>query len=297
MAGMRQLLQRKKAVANICKVTRTMEMISTSRYKGLYDAWNSSAGFYNSLAQLAYLLITAEAPISNPLAEENESDTMAVIVIGSNRGLCGGYNNNIHKMLDVHIKRAKRLNKKLDIYVYGRKIVSHLKYRGLKIAKIFDEFEEVPDYKQAWKIADDFTGLYEKGKIGYLGIVHTRFFSVASHRAQTLTILPVTELIDDLTTRATAIWPWENSFEDFELTPSAQDIFDSAARMMIRTSIVSCFRDAALSENLARVVAMKSATDNAQKMIDELGVEYNRARQGQITGELLDITGGVEAMN
>lgn len=297
MAGMRQLLQRKKAVANICKVTRTMEMISTSKYKGLFNSWSESVGFYNSLAQLAYLLITAEEPISHPLAGENESDSMAVIVIGSNRGLCGSYNHNIFKLLDIHVKRAKRLKKKLKVYVYGRKVVSQLNYRGIEIAEVYDDFEEVPDYKQAWKIADDFSTMYQKGEIGYLGVVYTRFYSVASQHAQTLTILPVTELIDDLTTRATVIWPWELSFEDFDLSPGAWEIFDSSARMMIRSSIVSCFRDAALSENLARIVAMRSATDNADKMINELSVQYNRARQSQITNELLDITGGVEAMS
>lgn len=297
MSGMRQLLQRKKAVANICKVTRTMEMIGTSKYRELFSQWESGNSFYNSLAQLAYLLITAEEPIKHPLARENDSDTIAVIVIGSNRGLCGGYNNSIYRLLDVHIKRAKRLKKKLEVYAYGKKVVNHLRYRGIETAGVFDEFEDVPDYKQAWKIADDFSAMYEKRKISYLGIVYTRFYSVASQHAQTLTVLPVSELIDDLTTRATVIWPWELEFEDFELSPGAEEIFDSAAKMMIRSSIVSCFRDAALSENLARVVAMKSASDNGESMIEDLSLHYNRARQSQITNELLDITGGVEAMS
>ncbi len=297
MAGMRELTQRKKAVANILKVTRTMEMISTSKYKDLYDQWESSSAFYNSLAQLAYLLITAEEPIAHPLAKDNDSDTMAVIVIGSNKGLCGGYNNNIYRLLDIHLKRAKRMKKKLEIYAYGRKVISHLRYRNLEIKDVFEDFDQVPDYKQAWKIADDFALKYQNNGISYLGIVYTRFYSVGSQHAQTLTVLPVTELIDDLTTRATIIWPWELEFEDFDLSPGAFEIFDSAAKMMIRSSIISCFRDAALSENLARVVSMKSAAENAEKMIDDLSLLYNRARQGRITDELLDLIGGVEAMS
>lgn len=297
MAGIRQLLQRKKAVANICKVTRTMEMISTSRYKGYYDKWAGSLGFYDSLAQLAYLLVTADTPIEHPLMMDNSSDTMAVVVIGSNRGLCGGYNSNVLKMLDVHIKRAKRLKKKLKIYVYGKKIVSNLKYREIEVEHVYQDFDEVPSTEQSKEIGDRFSEMYQKGQISYLGVVYTRFYSVASQHAQTLTILPVSELIDDLTTRATVIWPWELSFEDFELSPGAFEIFDNAAKMMIRSSVMSCFRDAALSEHLARVVAMRSSTENAEKMIDELSVEYNRARQGQITSELLDITGGVEVLS
>ena len=98
----------------------------------------------------------------------------------------------------------------------------------------------------------------------------TRFFSPASQKAQTLTILPMLELIDDLTTRATVIWPWELVFEDFLLSPSADDIFDGLSSMMIRTAMAGCFIEAATSEHLSRVVAMRNATDNADEMIEDL---------------------------
>ena len=104
------------------------------------------------------------------------------------------------------------------------------------------------------------------------------------------------ELIDDLTTRATTIWPWELEFEDFMVSPDVKVFFDELARMMINTAISGCFLEAACSEHLARVVAMRSATDNAGEMIESLTREYNRARQGQITGELMDIIGGVESI-
>ena len=134
-----------------------------------------------------------------------------------------------------------------------------------------------------------------RGRIDRLGIVYNRFFSPASQKVQTLTVLPVVDLIDDLTTRATVIWPWELAFEDFELSPSAEDIFETLAKMIIRTSILRCFLNAAASEHLSRVVCMRNASDNADDMIKELTKDYNRARQGQITVELLDIVSGVEA--
>lgn len=296
MASTRQIQQRKRAVANICKVTRTMEMISTSRYRGYYDRWLKGQSFYNTLAQMAYLLVTAQEPISHPLMEENESGKLAVLVIGSNRGLCGGYNSNINHLVDVHVKRAKRLRKELVVYAAGKKAVNYLRSRNIKIEKVFDDFDEVPSPKQADEIADSFIEKYLNNEIEYLGIVYTRFFSLASQHAETLTLLPVPELIDDLTTRATVIWPWELNFEDFELSPGPEKIFDTLATMMIRSAVASCFLDSALCEHLARVVAMKSATDNADNMIEELTAEYNRARQGQITGELMDIVGGVEAL-
>ena len=104
------------------------------------------------------------------------------------------------------------------------------------------------------------------------------------------------DLIDDLTTRATVIWPWELDFEDFMLVPSATEIFEGLSQVIIRSSILNCFMEAAVSEHLSRVVCMRNASDNAEEMIKELSKEYNRARQGQITVELLDIVSGVEAM-
>jgi F-type H+-transporting ATPase subunit gamma len=268
-----------------------METVSAVRYRQYYKKWLESIDFYDSLAQLAYLVVTAEKSIEHPLMQDNGSKTNAILAIGTNRGLCGGYNSNIYRQIETHKKMAKRFGRKLNIYAQGKKVVTHLNNKGIEITKAYEDFEEVPSPQQALQIADDFIDQYLSGKIGRLGIVYTRFFSPASQRAQTLTILPVADLIDDLTTRATVIWPWELAFEDFLLSPSAEEIFDSLATMMIRTAIRGCFLEAALSEHLGRVVAMRSATDNANEMIEELTREYNRARQGQITMELLDIIG------
>ena len=296
MAGIRQIQQRKRAVTNICKVTRTMEMISTSRYRGYYESWQQGQRFYNSLAQMAYLLVTADKPIEHDLLKDNDSGNIAIFVMGANRGLCGGYNSGLSHLIDVHVKRAKRLRKNLRVFASGKKAIAHLKQRKIPIEKVFSDFDEVPSPKQCDEIADSFINMYLNKEIDYLGIVYTRFFSLASQHPQTLALLPLPELIDDLTTRATVIWPWELNFEDFDLSPDANSIFDTLGRMMIRSAVASCFLDSALSEHLSRVVAMRSATENAENMIDELTSEYNRARQGQITGELMDIVGGVEAL-
>jgi F-type H+-transporting ATPase subunit gamma len=268
-----------------------METVSAVRYRKYYKKWLESINFYDSLAQLAYLVVTAEKTIDHPLMYGNDSKCNVILAIGTDRGLCGGYNSNIYRQIETHRKMTGRFGKKLEIYAQGKKVITHLNNRGIEITKSYDEFEEVPTAEQAKEIADDFIDQYLTGRIGRLGVVYTRFFTPASQRTQTLTILPVAELIDDLTTRATVIWPWELAFEDFLLSPSAEEIFDSLAKMMIRTAIQGCFLEAALSEHLGRVIAMRSATDNASEMIEELTRDYNRARQGQITMELLDIIG------
>ena len=292
MAGTRQILERRRAVEDIGKVTHTMETVSAVRYQQYYKRWAGGEQFYDSLAQLAYLIVAAEQTIEHPLMLDNESDCNAILAISSDRGLCGAYNSNICHLIEVHIDMASRFGKKLKIYAKGRKVINYLNNRGIELEATYDESDELSAPSQVKAIADEFMADYAAGRIGRLSVVYTRFYSPASQRVQTLMVLPVAELIDDLTTRATVIWPWELAFEDFLLSPSAEEIFDSLATMMVRSSLSACFLEAAVSEHLERVVAMRSATDNADEMAGDLTREYNRARQGQITAELLEIVSG-----
>jgi F-type H+-transporting ATPase subunit gamma len=296
MASTRQILLRRRAVTNIHKVTRTMEMISTSRYKSYYNRRLADMQFYDTLAQVAYLLITSQELGEHPLIKRNTGQKTAILVLGSNRGLCGSYNSSVYRLVDVHAKRAKKAGQQLDIYAHGRKLVSTLHFHGIDPTKIYTDFDELPSEEQLKAMSADFIQRYVSGEISSLGVVYTRFYSVASQHAQTLTVMPITELIDDLATRATVIAPPEMMAENFYILPSPYEVFDEVAKMIVRASLRSCFIDAALSEHLARVVAMKNATENAEEMIKELTALYNRARQSQITSELLDIIGGVGAL-
>jgi F-type H+-transporting ATPase subunit gamma len=160
---------------NIAKVTRTMEMISTARYKNYYNKWAAGVDFYNMLAQTAYLLVSSPVPIEHPLMKENNSGKAAVLAIGSNRGLCGSYNNSVYRLLDVHLGRAKRMGKTLDIYTVGRKLASTLHFHHITPKKAYTEFDEVPSDPLAYQIADSFIDQYINGEIDYLGIVSRVF--------------------------------------------------------------------------------------------------------------------------
>jgi len=295
MPGTRQILQRLRAVENIGRVTRTMEMISTAKYRAYHNRRTAVVDYHDALARAGYLLVTPQVPIEHPLLKENSSGRTAILAIGSTRGFCGSYNDYICRLVEVHINAARRAGRKLDIYAPARRLIAMFNYRGIVPTKVYHNVDEIPSNTQIDEIAGDFIEQYTNGSLDYFGVVYMRYYSTASQRAQTLTILPLTELIDDLTTRATVIWPWELSFEDFYLSPSGNEVIEGLARMIIRSSIEACFMDAALSEHVARMLAMRNATDNAMEMIKELTNEYNRARQGQITGELLDIIGGSEA--
>jgi F-type H+-transporting ATPase subunit gamma len=295
MANTRQIQRRLKAAKNISKVTSTMETIAAVRYRQYYNQWSQGTEYFDSLARLAYLMITASEGLKHPLIRPNKSKTQAIIAIGSHRGLCGGYNTEVFRQIDTHVRMAARFGRDLNIYAKGRKVVNYMEHRKIAPAGIYTDFEEVPSAEQTNKIADFFIKEFMGGRIGQLGIVYNRFHSPTAQRVQTLTLLPISDLIDDLTTRSSVIWPWELTFEDFLFTSSPEDMFEMLAAMIIRSAITGCFVEATTSEYLARVVSMRNASDNADEMIEDLSKEYNRARQGQITTELLDIITGVGA--
>jgi len=296
MASIRQIFLRRKAIDSIARMTRTLEMISSARYKAYSSRWALTGAYRDALARIAYLLATAQKPLHHPLLQENSSGRAALLAIGSRKGLCGAYNSEILHLVEVHLQHAQARGKQLDIYVPRSRLESMLAFHGITPTKVYTDLDERPTDLQIRTIADDFIDQYMSGQLDYFGIVYKRFYSASSQRAQTLTILPLLELVDDLTTRSQVIWPWDLTFEDFLMTPSADRIVESLGRMLILYSIQSCLVDAVLSEHLARMIAMRNATDNAEDMIKQLTTDYNRARQTQITSELLDIVSGMGAL-
>ena len=144
MAGTRQILNRLKAAENISKVTNTMETISAIRYRQHFNTWRDGRGFYDALATMAYLIVTAEKTVDHLLMAENKSRTNALIVIGSDRGLCGSYNSDIFRLVDIHLNMAKRFNRTLKVYAAGSKVIAYLAGRGVEVADTYTDVEDIP---------------------------------------------------------------------------------------------------------------------------------------------------------
>jgi F-type H+-transporting ATPase subunit gamma len=268
-----------------------MEMMSTAKYKAYREKLSDTVDFYDALAQAAFLLISSPEPLKHPLLEENSSGHTALLSIGSDRGLCGSFNNRICRLVEGHIRSAKERGKKVDVYVSGARLIHTLHSHNIKPAKAYTDIQEMPTDLQLDEISQFFSGEYMAGRLDFFGIIYMRFYSVTSQQAQTITVLPLTELIDDLATRSKVIWPWDYTIDDFFLSPSADSAIEDLAKMIIRSAIQNCFMETILSEHIARMIAMRSATENANDMIKQLKGDYNRARQTQITAELLDIIG------
>jgi F-type H+-transporting ATPase subunit gamma len=296
MIGIRQILQRRKAVSNIRRLTKTVQIVSTAMFKSYYKRWLAVADYDEALAQAGYLLVTSDVPLEHPLLKENSSGRSAVLAIGSRAGLCGSYNNSVYAMLQNHISMAKTAGNELELYATRGKLIHLLYVHGINTTDVYSELDEVPSDAQISSIAEGFINKYVSGQLDHFGIVYMGFHSPGHQQAQTMTIMPLTDLIDDLVTRAEAVWPWELAFEDFYMTPSPNEITESIAKMIIHAMIKECFLEAYLSEQVARMIAMRIATKNAEDMIYELTADYNQARQTQITSDLLDIISGTGAL-
>jgi F-type H+-transporting ATPase subunit gamma len=296
MVGIRQILQRRRAVTNISRLTRTMQIVSTAMFKSYYRKWQNDADYNDALVQAGYLLVTSQTPLGHPLLRINSSGRTAILVIGSKAGLCGAYNANIWHLLEAHLQMAQAAGKKLEIYASASRLVQILNSRGVTPVKVYADLNDLPSDRQIRELAEPFIDQYIHGQLDAFSLVYMGFHSPAHQQAQTMTVMPLTEMIDHQITRAKAIWPWEQTFEDFIMSPSPREIIESLGAMILHGAIRACFLDAILSEHVARMVAMRMATKNAEDMIRDLTAHYNRERQTQITGELLDIISGMGAL-
>jgi len=292
MASVRKLINRRKSVANIRKITRTMEMISTARFRKSMDKALAGKPYTESITELVAALAGSGIQAGHPLLQRNrQSRRDVVLVLTSNRGLCGGYNGNIIRLAGELIKRLEKRKRIIELRVSGRKGVGLLKFRGCEIAVGYRRFDEKTSFADMKKLTDEFIDLYAKKEIDSLNVVYTFFESAAGFYPKVKEILPFTSVEHRRERKAHRI-----TSEDYLFTPNAEEILNELLPTAIQTQLFQCFNDAAVSEQIARMRAMKAATDNAEQMIRGLSQQFNRVRQTNITSAMLDIIGGVEAV-
>jgi len=294
MAKARAIVKRLKAVKNIRKITRTMELIATARFKKAMDRATEAASYTKKISEIVADLSKADLSFSHPLLTQPEEQTKNVLlVMTSNRGLCGGYNSAVLRHVTARLKEARSSGEELTIEVVGKRGMSYLKFQEMEYSKAYTNFEDKPRYDEVEEIADRYIDGFVSGNIHRLDVAYTRFETVSRQTAVLETLLPVGSIGDDD----------ENAAEeagqgiDYEFLPSPEDILEEIVPAAFKARLFKCFLDAAVSEQIARMVAMKGATENAGDMISTLSMQYNRARQSQITSELSEIIGGAAALD
>ncbi|RPH76727.1 MAG: ATP synthase F1 subunit gamma, partial [Planctomycetaceae bacterium] len=277
---------------NIRKITRTMELIATARYKKAMDRAAAVTAYTEQITKVVSRLVAAGTEVRHPLLETRDNPSTArVLCLASNRGLCGGYNAGVLRTIVPHVEQLRGAIPNLVVDVSGKRGINGLKYRGIATTQQWTQFEDQPPYAEVEKIAAEYLRQYALGEIDRLDVVYTKFISTSRQRAVVETLLPLGSLESPDAQGAAP-----DSGSEFEFLPSAESILEEIIPTSFKVKLFKCFLDAAVSEQVARMIAMKGATESAGDMIKQLSMTYNRARQSQITGEIMEIIGGVEAL-
>jgi F-type H+-transporting ATPase subunit gamma len=291
MAKARALDRRRKSVKNIRKITRTMELIATARFKKAMDRSIAARDYTKHLAKILENIASVGAEVAHPLLEIRPTKRSAVLVLTGNRGLCGGYNSNVVRQAVALLGQWKSEQVPAHVAVSGKRGISALRFRGVDLAERYTTFEDKPEFAAVAPIGKAYLEAYAAGEIDRLDVVYTRFTSIAKQEATTEMLLPLAPPQASDAGRASKL-----ASDEYDFQPSAASILEEILPASFLSRLFKCFLDAAVSEQVARMVAMKAATENAGSLIKSLSRQYNRARQSQITGEIMEILGGVEAL-
>ena len=293
MASMRDIKRRKVSIQSTQQITKAMKLVSTVKLQRAKAKAENSKAYFQCMYETVTGIMRKSGFINHPYMLPNDSKEKAVVVITSNRGLAGGYNSNIVKL----ITGSGWDKEDVSIYSIGKKGRDLLKRRGYEVVSDRSDVIEEPLYSDAMEISEELLKAYSEGKIGEIYLAYTNFKNTVSHIPTLLKILPVdveatAEEIQDIKSEDV-----ESKVPPMNYEPEDIDALDMIIPKYVTSIIYGALIQAVASENGARMQAMDSATSNAEEMIGTLELQYNRARQGHITQELTEIIGGAEALN
>jgi len=294
MAKARKIRKRAKAVGNVRTITRTVEMIASARYQKACDLAASARPHTDKLAELVGDLLDRGTlkGLDHPLLREPEGCSRHVLlVLTSTRGLCGAYN---WQVLDLALDRRRQLidaGYEVLLWVSGKRGLGYMGSHGLQVGRSFTEFGYKPGYEQASGLAEELMAMLTRRQISGVEVAYMQYFSRGRQQPAIAQILPM-ELIEP--PQRLPVGGGEPA--PYETLPSAEDVLRNLLPATCRMRLWQCFIDAGVSEQAMRMASMQAATGNAEEMIHDLTVQYNRRRQAQITAELSEIMGGREAL-
>jgi F-type H+-transporting ATPase subunit gamma len=297
MANLRQLVNRRKAVRNIRKITRTMELIATARFKKALDRATAAEAYTRKIAEIAADLTSAGGEASHPLlAVRPDVKRVLILVIGSNRGLAGGYNGGILRKAQERFRELQAAGIPFDVEAAGKKAIGFLKYQRIPRQAEYTQFEDKPAFDQVEPIAEKYIKAFVSGQVDQVQVAYMKFLNAARQIPVIETLLPLASVSPGETRKPKTGAVQAQANVDYEFIPSAAEILDAIVPVAFKQRLFKCFLDAAVSEQIARRVAMKAATENAADLIKALTQQYNRARQARITKEISELIAGAEAL-
>lgn len=298
MANLRLLVKRRKAIRNIRKITKTMELIATARFKKALDRAMEADAYTKKIAELAADLTQTAGDVSHPLLEVRaETKKTLVLVLTANRGLCGGYNGGVLRAAMGQIRELRGSNAAFDLEVSGKRGMQFFKFQQIPTSALYTHFEEKPQFDEVDKVAQKFIDLYVSGQVDRVIVVYQKFYSVAKQGPVVETLLPLSSMsVETTSKKADTTAAPAGPKASYEFYPDAGTILGELVPVAFKVRLFKCFLDAAVGEQIARRVAMKAATENAGDLIKEVSRLYNRTRQANITKEISELIAGSEAL-
>jgi F-type H+-transporting ATPase subunit gamma len=295
MASTRILVTRRKAVRNIKKITRTMELIATARFKKALDRATEAEAYTRKITEMAADLSASATNVTHPLLQKREEvHNTLLLVIGSNRGLCGGYNASILREANQRISEIRSEGTNLHLELSGKRPINFFRYQGIKPERSYTQFEDKPRFDEVEEIANRYIEGFIRGTYDRVEVAYMKFLNAARQIPVVETLLPLSQSAAQ--PQHSDERPQGERPVEYEFLPSAADILQELLPVSFKVRLFKCFLDAAVSEQIARRVTMKQATENADEMIKMLTRQYNRARQAQITKEIAEVIGGAAAL-
>ncbi len=286
MASMRDIKRRKGSIQSTQQITKAMKLVSTVKLQHARTEAERSKTYFDCMYETVNNILSRVGDMDHKYLVKGNATKKAVIVITSNRGLAGGYNSNIVKLITRHEGWKKE---EIQIFAVGNKGREALARSGYEISEDLSHIVEEPTFADAMQLSEKLLELYASGKIGEIYLAYTSFKNTVSHEPTLLRLLPVDH--ENHASHGNG----GNTLMNFE--PTDEEALDMIIPKYVTSLIYGALKESIASENGARMQAMDNATSNAEEMISDLTLKYNRARQGSITQELTEIIAGAEAIS
>jgi F-type H+-transporting ATPase subunit gamma len=288
-AQLRVVRRRIRSVQSTMKITRAMELISTSRVARAQQRVEQARPYTDEITAALENIVSTEAILTHPLLEQREETrAAAVLVVTSDRGLAGPYNANVLRTTEELLARLREDGIQPKLYVTGRKGLTYYRFRQRPVEQSWTGFSHAPSYEDAREVVRVLVEAFSERQVDQIHAVFTDYVSAATQRAVARRFVPlVIEEVEEGPPEPIPQYLYE---------PSPERLLDALLPRYVEARVFTAMLESAASEHAARRKAMKAATDNAEELIGDLTREYNQARQAQITQEIMEIVGGAEAL-
>ena len=293
-ANIREIKGRIKAVGNIQRITKTMQLIASARFQKLQKRATEAQAYTRKVSEVVGEVAASiggedvNLPLATPPAKSTGREL--ILILSASRGFCGSYNANVMRPAVQHIRDIGKAN--IDTEVVGKKGIGVMKFSRLEVDTYHDHIGDTPLYDDVQAIAQTYMDDFVAGKYDAVRVAYMRFVSMSKQVPEVMTLLPLEPpKVEDAPAGAAV-----DAGANYEFSPSAEELLGELLPITVKSSLYQAFNEAAVSEQLARMVAMKAATDAAGKVGKTLKRQFNRARQAAITTELSEIIAGAAAL-